>query len=62
MELMRHSTAEMTLATYAHTVGDKKESLKESGSSCFGQEGECNLVDLFWTHATFSLIGPEFLG
>jgi hypothetical protein len=24
MELMRHSTAEMTLATYAQTVGDEK--------------------------------------
>jgi hypothetical protein len=24
MELMRHSTAEMTLGTYAQTVGDEK--------------------------------------
>ena len=24
MKLMRHSTAEMTLATYAQTVGDEK--------------------------------------
>jgi hypothetical protein len=29
MELMRHSTAEMTLATYAQTVGDEKRDAGE---------------------------------
>jgi hypothetical protein len=29
MELMRHSTAEMTLATYAQTVGEEK---REAGA------------------------------
>ena len=29
MELMRHSTAEITLATYAQTVGDEKRNAGE---------------------------------
>jgi integrase len=33
MELMRHSTAEMTLATYAQTVGDEKREAGEKVAS-----------------------------
>jgi integrase len=33
MELMRHSTAEMTLATYAQTVGDEKREAGEKIAS-----------------------------
>jgi hypothetical protein len=33
MELKRHSTAEMTLATYAQTVGDEKQEAGEKVES-----------------------------
>ena len=64
MKLMRQSTAEMTLATYAQTIGEEKmRGWRESGVSCSGEEGECSLVAPFWTHAAFSLlIGPRSLG
>ena len=32
MELMRHSTPDMTLATYAQTVGDEKRNAGEKNS------------------------------
>ena len=38
MELMRHSTAEMTLQTYAQSVGDEKRDAGEKVASLLLQE------------------------
>jgi integrase len=40
MELMRHSTAEMTLATYAQTVGNEKREAGEKVASLVLVKGE----------------------
>ena len=40
MELMRHSTAEMTLATYAQTVGDEKRDAGAKVASLVLVKGE----------------------
>ena len=40
MELMRHSTAEMTLAAYAQTVGDEKRNAGEKVASLVLKEGK----------------------
>lgn len=40
MELMRHSTAEMTLTTYAQTVGDEKRAAGEKIASLVLVKGE----------------------
>lgn len=40
MELTRHSTAEMTLATYAQTVEAKNERRAKSSLSCSGKKNE----------------------
>lgn len=40
MELMRHSTPEMTLATYAQTVGDEKRNAGEKVASLVLKEGK----------------------
>ena len=40
MELMRHSTAEMTLATYAQTVGEEKRDAGAKVASLVLVKGE----------------------
>jgi integrase len=40
MELMRHSTPEMTQATYAQTVGDEKRNAEEKVASLVLKEGK----------------------
>lgn len=40
MELMRHTTPDMTLATYAQTVGDEERNAGEKVASLVLKEGK----------------------
>jgi len=40
MELMRHSTPDITLATYAQTIGDEKRNVGEKVASLVLEEGK----------------------
>jgi len=58
MELMRHSTPDMTLAAYAETIGDEKRDAGERVASPVLEPGKAaSLAE--WPHSSFQ-IGRRF--
>jgi hypothetical protein len=67
MELMRHSTPDMTLATYAQTIGNEKRDAGERVASFGVESGQGSLVflaDPDWPHFSFEpcYCPPRFSG